>query len=69
MFQKIDYFAPYFNDTKALREAYAKLYPTATFDQISSLMVGALSVYVPDVKFDKLVSDTLAEATAKMSVA
>ena len=69
MFEKIEYFAPYFNNTNALREAYGKLYPTATFDQISSMMVGALSVYVPDVKFDKLVSDTLAEATAKMSVA
>ena len=69
MFNEIKYFAPYFNNTIALREAYKAKYPNASFDEISSLMVGALSVYVPTEKFDQLISDTLAEATAKMSVA
>ena len=68
MFEKINYFAPYFNDTIALREAYKQLYPNASFDQISSMMVGALSVYVPTEKFEQLISDTLKDATAKMSV-
>ncbi len=65
MFEKIDYFAPYFNNTNELREAYQTLYPNYDFDLISSLMVGALSVYVPEEKFQKLVADTLAEAKAK----
>lgn len=69
MFEKIDYFAPYFNNTIELREAYQELYPTATFDQISSMMVGALSVYVPTEKFEQLISDTLKDANAKKSVA
>ena len=69
MFEKIDYFAPYFNDTNALREAYKQLYPNYDFDLISSMMVGALSVYVPEEKFQKLINDTLAEVAAKMSVA
>ncbi len=69
MFEKINYFAPYFNDTNALREAYKQLHPDYSFDFISALMVGALSVYVPEEKFQQLINDTLAEATAKMSVA
>lgn len=64
---QIEYFAPYFNDTIALRVAYSKLYPNASFDEISSMMVGALSVYVPTEKFDELISNTLKDATAKMS--
>lgn len=65
MFNEIKYFAPYFNNTDALREAYKLLYPDKDFDLISCLMVGALSVYVPKEKFDELVANTLAEAKAK----
>ena len=67
MFKKIEYFAPYFNDTIALREAYSKLYPNYDFDNISAVMVGALSVYVPEEKFQELLANTLKEAEAKMS--
>ena len=67
MFNKIDYFAPYFNDTKALREAYQTLYPEYTYDQISPLLIGALSVFVPTEKFDELVRQTMSEATAKLN--
>ena len=62
MFEKIDYFAPYFNDTVALRKAYEAKYPDYTFDNISAVMVGALSVFVPTEKFDKLILDTLKES-------
>ena len=67
MFDKIDYFAPYFNDTAALRKAYETLYPNYSFDNISALMVGALSVYVPTEKFEQLLANTLSEATAKLN--
>ena len=63
MFEKIDYFAPYFNDTLALRKAYEAKHPDYTFDMISAIMVGALSVYVPSEKFEKLISDTLDQAS------
>lgn len=66
MFNEIKYFAPYFNDTKALREAYSKLYPNYSFDNISAMMVGALSVFVPEEKFQELVASTLSEANAKL---
>lgn len=59
----IDYFAPYFNDTAALRKAYEAKHPDYSYDLISALMVGALSVFVPTEKFDKLILDTLKEAT------
>jgi hypothetical protein len=65
MFQKIDYFAPYFNDTSKLREAYQLEYPNYSFDNIYALMVGALAVYVPTEKFDELVANVLADAKAK----
>lgn len=65
MFEKINYFAPYFNDTSKLREAYKALYPNYDFDQISPLLIGALSVYVPTEKFDELLAGVLAEAEAK----
>ncbi len=65
MFEKIDYFAPYFNDTNALREAYKLEYPNYDFDLISSMMVGALSVYVPTEKFNELVANVLEDAKAK----
>lgn len=64
---EIKYFAPYFNDTVALREAYSKLYPNYNFDNISAMMVGALSVFVPTEKFEQLLADTIAEAEAKGS--
>lgn len=64
LMNEIKYYAPYFNDTIALREAYSKLYPNYDFDNISALMVGALSVFVPTEKFDQLISDTLKDATA-----
>lgn len=70
MFNEIKYYAPYFNDTNALREAYSKLYPNYDFDNISAVMVGALSVFVPTEKFDELLKGVLkdAEAKSKMSV-
>ena len=67
MFQEINYFAPYFNDTVALREAYSKLYPNYSFDNISALMVGALSVYVPTEKFQELLANVLSDANAKLN--
>ncbi len=66
MFKKIEYFAPYFNDNSRLREAYKLENPEAGYDLISSMMVGALSVYVPTEKFDELVAQVLADAKAKM---
>ncbi len=62
--EKINYFSPYFNDTDLLRKAYQAKYPNYDYDMISVLMVGALSVYVPTEKFDKLILDTLKEAQA-----
>ena len=62
-----NYFAPYFNQSDRLREAYQALHPNYDFDLISCLMVGALSVYVPEEVFDKLVANTLSEATAKLN--
>ena len=67
MFNEIKYFAPYFNNLDELRSAYKLLYPNYDYDLISSLMVGALSVYVPEEKFNELVANTLSEATAKMN--
>ena len=67
MFNEIKYSTPYFNDTNALREAYSKLYPNYDFDNISAVMVGALSVYVPEEVFDKLLASTLSEANAKLN--
>lgn len=65
MFQKIDYFAPYFNDTSKLREAYQALYPNQNYDQISPLLIGALSVYVPEEKFAELLASVWADVKAK----
>lgn len=68
MFNEIKYQAPYFNNLDELRSAYKLLYPNYEFDLITSLMAGALSVYVPEEKFQQLVSDTLKDANAKLSV-
>jgi hypothetical protein len=59
MFENIEYQVPYFNDTDALRKAFKSKYPNYDFDMISSLMVGAMSVYIPEIVFDKLILDTL----------
>jgi hypothetical protein len=59
---EIQYQTPYFNDTDLLRKAYQAKYPNYDYDMISVLIVGALSVYVPTEKFDKLILDTLKEA-------
>jgi len=67
MFTELQYFAPYFNDTSALRDAYQKLYPDYSYDMISTLMVGVLSVYVPDEKFNDLVDRVVSEANAKVN--
>lgn len=64
---EINYSLPYFNDTIALRNAFQAKYPNAGFDSISSIMVGALSVYVPNEIFDKLILDTLKEASKNVS--
>ncbi len=56
---EINYSLPYFNDTLALRAAYEAKHPNYSFDNISAIMVGALSVYVPSEIFDKLILDTL----------
>ncbi len=61
---EIQYQTPYFNDTDLLRKAYQAKYPNYDYDMISVLIVGALSVYVPTEKFDKLILDTLKEAQA-----
>ena len=67
MFDEIKYFAPYFNNLDELRNAYKLLYPSKDFDLISCLMIGALSVYVPEEKFQELVATTLSEANAKLN--
>jgi hypothetical protein len=64
--ENIEYRAPYFNNTEALRKAYQLLYPNFDYDMISVLIVGALSVYVPTEKFDALLERTMSEATAKL---
>jgi hypothetical protein len=64
---EIKYQTPYFNNTSELREAYKLLYPNHDFDLISSLMVGALSVYVPEEKFQELVKNVLSDANAKLN--
>ena len=64
--ENIEYRSPYFNNTDALRKAYQLLYPNYDFDMISVLIVGALSVYVPEEKFRDLVERTMSEATAKL---
>lgn len=64
---EIKYFAPYFNNLDELRNAYKLLYPNYDFDLITSLMAGALSVYVPEEKFQQLVANTLSEANAKLN--
>jgi hypothetical protein len=64
--ENIEYRSPYFNNTDALRKAYQLLYPNYDFDMISVLIVGALSVYVPEEKFNGLVERTMSEATAKL---
>lgn len=63
---QIEYYSPYFNNTDALRKAYQLLYPNYDYDMISTLMIGAMSVYIPDVKFDELVRRTMSEATDKI---
>lgn len=63
---EIEYLSPYFNNTDALRKAYQLLYPNYDYDMISVLMVGAMSVYVPEEKFNALVERTMSEATAKL---
>lgn len=68
MFNEIKYFAPYFNNTSELRDAYKLLYPNYDYDLISSLMVGALSVYVPEEKFQELLEGVLSEANAKLNL-
>ncbi len=68
MFNEIKYFAPYFNNTDALRKAYQSLYPNYDYDMVSSLMVGALSVYVPEEKFQELLEGVLSEANAKLNL-
>jgi hypothetical protein len=64
---EIQYQTPYFNDTNLLRNAYQLLYPNYDYDMISVLIVGALSVYVPEEKFNELVERTMSEATAKLT--
>jgi hypothetical protein len=66
--EKIEYQTPYFNNLDELRSAYKLLYPNYDFDLITSLMVGALSVYVPEEKFQQLVANTLSEANAKLNL-
>ena len=48
---------PYFNNTSALREAYQEKYPEYDFDFISAMMVGAMSVYIPEEDFLKLIEN------------
>ena len=66
MFNEIEYHAPYFNNLDELRNAYQLLFPNEDYLGITALMVGALSVYVPEEKFRQLVADKMSQATAKM---
>ncbi len=66
--ENIEYRSPYFNNTDALRKAYQLLYPNYDYDMVSSLMVGALSVYVPEEKFQELLEGVLSEANAKLNL-
>ena len=68
MFNEIKYQSPYFNNTDELRNAYKLLHPTYDYDLISALMVGALSVYVPEEKFAELVANVLSDANAKLNL-
>lgn len=68
MFDEIKYQTPYFNNLDELRSAYKFLYPNYDFDLITSLMAGALSVYVPEEKFQQLVANTLSDANAKLNL-
>ena len=63
---EIEYRSPYFNNTDALRKAYQLLYPNYDYDMVSVLIVGALSVYVPEEKFNDLVERTMSQATDKL---
>ena len=67
MFDEIKYQSPYFNNLDELRNAYKLLYPNYDYDLITSLMAGALSVYVPEEKFQQLVANTLSDANAKLN--
>lgn len=58
----MEYRLPYFNNITDLRKAFEARYPNYDTRMIDSCMLGALSVYVPEEAFDKLVADTLAEA-------
>lgn len=60
-----EYRLPYFNNTTDLRKAYEALYPDYSDALITSCMLGAMSVYIPEDEFNKLVANTLAEAEAK----
>lgn len=64
---EIKYQTPYFNTVSELRQAYQTLHPTYSFDMVSSVMVGALSVYVPEEKFNELVASIMSEANAKLN--
>jgi len=68
MFDEIKYQTPYFNNLEELRNAYKLLYPNYDYDLITSLMAGALSVYVPEEKFQQLVANTLSDANAKLNL-
>jgi hypothetical protein len=48
---------PYFNNTFDLRKAYQDKYPDYSFDLISAMMVGAMSVYIPEEDFQKLIEN------------
>jgi hypothetical protein len=66
--ENIEYQTPYFNNLDELRSAYKLLYPNYDFDLITSLMAGALSVYVPEEKFQQLVKNVLSDANAKLNL-
>lgn len=68
MSNEIKYYAPYFNNLDELRSAYKLLYPSYNYDLITSLMAGALSVYVPEEKFQELLASVLSDANAKLSL-
>ena len=48
---------PYFNNTFDLRKAYQDKYPDYSYDLISAMMVGAMSVYISEEDFQKLIEN------------
>lgn len=60
------YFSPYFNKTSELFDAYQALAPEQPSAVTYAQMVGAMSVYIPEEIFNKLVADVRSRATSNV---